>query len=92
MGVVIEDAGIVARATWAVASSPAMPRSPEWMRWFDERRAVARRHNPPDAQLQRAIADVVSRAAAPARQPRSMRSPPAPAVRRLYAGAGVLRR
>jgi hypothetical protein len=45
------DGVTVLRATWAVASSPAMPRHGEYMAWYRAQRRRATRLNPPAAEL-----------------------------------------
>jgi hypothetical protein len=45
------DGVTVLRATWSVASSPAMPRHGEYMAWYRSYRLHTKRRNPPAAEL-----------------------------------------
>ena len=58
---IVKDAVTLARASWGVASSDAMPRWREWMEWNDARRGTVERVNPSPRALERAVVDVARR-------------------------------
>lgn len=58
---IARDTVMLARASWAVASSGTMPRWRAWMEWNDARRDAVDRVNPPPLELEPALITLVRR-------------------------------
>jgi hypothetical protein len=79
------DTAMLARASWAVASSETMPRWRAWMEWNDARRRTAERVNPPSSELARALTALVRRRQCTTRESLPWAAARCPPSRRIVA-------